>query len=249
MQGQVDLAGITKEQYLSDAAADVKLRQLIAVHAGTVCGAGCSPCHAGDMTTLGFESLTTTLNGVRVKFALQTASGTLEAQAQQALQAYMQTTAFKTDVINQGGALSSVSQANLAHIEASVVLRPDVKPESGGDDGGGVNGVAVALSVICGLLLCVLIAGGIYFMHYRNKDSLSSQMSAIQHSDELQLEDQDSTSLHIPTQAHGGSFGASSFAAVPVEDTGVPMHDMSDSVPPKYEEDDNEEDSLTKSVA
>jgi len=248
----VSLYGITLKAYKASKSADRSLRQLIAVHAGIVCGAGCSACHSGDMTT---ESVTEfksrRAGGVRVKLALHTASAAKEGQAQVLLDTYLNSKDFKKDVVKIGGVLAKVTGTNVE--SAPHAMEAIATPGKGGksDSGKSTNSLAITLSVICGLLLCSLIAGGIYFVHFKNKDSLGARMAAVQmeHNEELELEDQDGRS-GIPTQVHTHSAlvpGTADHTALPMDDT---SGGYADATPPKYEDEpEEEEESLTKNVS
>jgi len=238
---KIRLEGIAVDDYQALQSTDIKVRTTVAAHAGNNCGAGCSPCEFQDITTLGVTAGRRAGDGVQVEMALKVPSTDRERMAETTLKTYLATPGFQADIQIGGNALGQVSSSSLVQESMKVMTTlpgntpaPPVTPSSQSSGGGG-NGTAVALSVICGLLLAALIGAGIYFMHYKNKDSLAAQMAAVQGTD-LEL-DQDSVT--IPSQG--------TYANVYSPTGGMQLNEMG-STPPsyKYDDDHDEDASLTK---
>lgn len=167
--GTVTLRGLDKSLFTTTDQGN--FRQVVAEHAGSVCGHGSSSCHALDVRIMEIVSVNRRSPGVRVKFVLKAATAAEAEQAALALDAYMVTPAFLRDLRMQQGNLKNVQTAGVDIMPTTSLTGPVAPPNapSGSNPppppkGAGLEVAVVILSI---LLVIGLVAGGVYY--YKSK--------------------------------------------------------------------------------
>lgn len=233
--GTITISGIsigdfTKRQQIST-------RQLLAEHAGTVCGLGKSSCHAGDLK---FETIKGDSSSVTVSFRLTAANSVDASRAARYLDSYLKSgcpTAcqFVADLKEQGVVLSKVKKVKVIKAPLAVAPPEDTNGKGGGKEENTAT-VAVLATIMC-VLACGLIIAGAYWWKMKNDREMLATAVHTGESEDFTLTDGTSPATEVVAEPVVGSTWVPEQQDIG-DDAGVEMGALN---PPTYDADSTED--------